>query len=113
MHFSTSAALAAMAVFAGQTLAECTGLVVMMPNPRLCSNYQGPNSWICPDTGAIVGRSGDKWLVWAKGKAANVSVFCAENRKEANGLSCDANDLGSFSLDCPSQNFIVTSESLG
>ncbi|KAG6014642.1 hypothetical protein E4U43_006322 [Claviceps pusilla] len=108
MHFSTSAALAATALFAGQTLAACSAWKnYNAAQMKYCHNDGGPNVWRCdPDT--ILTRAGNKWGVFARKGHANISVICSDDIYSYGGLYCPANTAGTFELHCPTDRFIVS-----
>ncbi|KAG5976952.1 hypothetical protein E4U55_007124 [Claviceps digitariae] len=113
MHFSTSAALAAIALFAGQSLAQCTYNVdhtIFQGEMSSCTSAAGPNSWNCGHNGAVIVRvSGHTWIMHAGSTDTTINVSCGNPYKL---VTCTANSWGSFQLDCPDAvrvtNFDIT-----
>ncbi|KAG5986420.1 hypothetical protein E4U43_005516 [Claviceps pusilla] len=100
MQFSTSAALAAMAVFAGQTLAECGlgrvpghGRSTLVPTCKPNSSM----SWFCSRTQSAIARNGATWTLIPGSGLSTIWVLCGDNQTT---MYCRDGALGNFNMDC-------------
>ncbi|KAG5996644.1 hypothetical protein E4U54_002525 [Claviceps lovelessii] len=103
MQFSTSATLAALAIFAGQTLAaQC---VVGAP-PKTGSGAlgacrstgSGDSKWSCAQ-GTTVTKTGDtRFLVHAGGKSTTIKILC--DGQVGLVLTCPAGASGTANVPC-------------
>ncbi|KAG6002010.1 hypothetical protein E4U21_003578 [Claviceps maximensis] len=111
MQFSTSAALAAVAIFAGQSLAACRigrprGFNSFFSHP--CPWVPSTNSWCCPTSGMCATRSGSTWNVSGGKNFGVIDVMCGSADHDVM-MSCDRGSSGTFQFDCaPDQITVAT-----
>ncbi|KAG5984571.1 hypothetical protein E4U55_004227 [Claviceps digitariae] len=103
MQFSTSATLAAVALFAGQTFAICTDgpLTGSGGGLRLPCSQKDPKvkHWVCDNAGtSIVDLPEAGWLLHSGTQNSIVQVTCGDDVRT---LTCSPNSWGGFQLDCP------------
>ncbi|KAG5927142.1 hypothetical protein E4U42_002553 [Claviceps africana] len=101
MQFSTSAAVATIVLFAGQTLAACTpGLPGNAENPQKCE-IGNDHTWTCKD-GTWIHRAGDNKYNIQAGDRPYVGLVasCTSQRSSEAKVHCTADSRGSFHLDC-------------
>ncbi|KAG5946588.1 hypothetical protein E4U53_006564 [Claviceps sorghi] len=110
MRFSASAALAAMAIYAGQTLAVCTNGVVSPTagSPSPCRKTSA-NSWTCKD-GSFVGRTGNTFKIVTRNSRTSFGIWCSNDVYTSSRFTCPANSAGTVDLTCPGNNREVSVE---
>ncbi|KAG5976955.1 hypothetical protein E4U55_007127 [Claviceps digitariae] len=104
MQFSTSAALAAVAVFAGQTLALLAFDCIDGTSLGETLSYTpcrpiAPATWQCIDQ-SVVTHMNSQYYVHAAPGGSNVAWSCPPST-ESDVLMCVGNGLGTFAEDCP------------
>ncbi|KAG6005363.1 hypothetical protein E4U21_000214 [Claviceps maximensis] len=107
MQFSTSAALAAMAIFVGQSLADNCWAV--QPGDHSaeweisnCIPVGGGNQWNCGnDLKAYVARGGNTFAVEAASYEIVIAICCSGTCSPSSYLGCPANGNGQLTLNCP------------
>ncbi|KAG5993251.1 hypothetical protein E4U54_003420 [Claviceps lovelessii] len=112
MKFSSSAALGALALFAGQTFAAVPAGDCQenrQPDGNQAYGYdcnlQGDGTWACPD-GAVVRRSGaTKIRLTAGGERTYVVVTC-DDLKPTPFFSCAAHNSGVQLLPCTNNRIL-------
>ncbi|KAG5952532.1 hypothetical protein E4U53_000607 [Claviceps sorghi] len=99
MQLSTSTALAAIAICAGQTLAGCIpGVPGSATDPQSCT-LKG-NNWNCKD-GTTIQRTGSKFTVITQDRPyVAFSAVCVKDRRIKAGIQCTDRSRGDFDLDC-------------
>ncbi|KAG5947442.1 hypothetical protein E4U53_006420 [Claviceps sorghi] len=100
MHFSLGAALAAMAIYAGQTIAaschEGAPAKTNFEQPQDCV-LTDIDGWYCGN-GVSVERSGDNYIVTPGSRAgATVSIICSAGLKY---YTCNQGPATTFHLAC-------------
>ncbi|KAG5931024.1 hypothetical protein E4U53_001992 [Claviceps sorghi] len=111
MQFSTTTALAAVAIFAGQTLAACWQ--VHVPDAKTAQHKCADgNGWTCGD--AAIGAVGDVYIYTTKKTPQTLEVRCvygtppgqsAPSTTLAYMLHCDAKSVDKFQFHCPTGEF--------
>ncbi|KAG6004053.1 hypothetical protein E4U21_001449 [Claviceps maximensis] len=106
MQFSTSAAVAAIAFCAGQSLAACTeyNFPISTQNLEQCTSpaspNEGPNSWRCGTSGVLVSRiGGNEFIMSSKNDGAMVIISCPGKNQV---YQCDPNSYKIAQLPCKS-----------
>ncbi|KAG6014639.1 hypothetical protein E4U43_006319 [Claviceps pusilla] len=99
MQFSTSAALAVVALFAGQSLANgCSSTIdgtVFQGDHSICTSAAGPNTWKCGRAGTVVGHLGSNtWLVHSGSTRSVVNISCRDAGGKHHTLDCPPNTWG-------------------
>ncbi|KAG5921826.1 hypothetical protein E4U42_005697 [Claviceps africana] len=99
MQITASIALAAMAIFAGQTRAECVADAGVESGATQC-NYR--NSVFDCGAGTTVVKAGDnQWKVTTGDTAVTVvKLWCPSDPNYSLALKCDAHSTGTFTATC-------------
>ncbi|KAG5988683.1 hypothetical protein E4U43_004671 [Claviceps pusilla] len=101
MQFSTSTVLAAIAIFAGQTLAYCKP-ATMKGTSRACTTSDNID-WSCPDGTTIHNYNPDnnnEFIVTTKAKDAYINAFCTNDFVDHLQVRCTAGLTDALTLPC-------------
>ncbi|KAG5984408.1 hypothetical protein E4U43_006174 [Claviceps pusilla] len=111
MQFCISAAVAAIAMYAGQAMANCTPYARPGHNVAIhpCVAGKTAGLYYCGDTGAAVLQSGSTLIVRAGSGTAYIGAFCRDDSNTYTGVQCMAGSWGNIYLDCHGGPFILDS----
>ncbi|KAG5930006.1 hypothetical protein E4U42_003468 [Claviceps africana] len=101
MHFPASTILAAVALYAGQTLAYCSndGGGVKLDNPcHLKGSY-----WICDTNGggSVKQEPDGLWVTASNGQSLTIKAICSKHNSQTLVVSCPRGDLAYYNFECP------------
>ncbi|KAG5989383.1 hypothetical protein E4U54_004347 [Claviceps lovelessii] len=108
MQFSTPSALAVIAIFAGQTLADCSaGRIHGVARP--CTvGATGPNGfWKCPDGTKVQIADGDQYTVFPGTSMTYIRAVCQKDRHKISELQCTPGSPGALSLFCQDNQILI------
>ncbi|KAG5921824.1 hypothetical protein E4U42_005695 [Claviceps africana] len=113
MKFSAPAALAAMVIYAGQTLAVCQLQVIPLWSQLVAKCSQSGDRWDCREYG-VIDRSGNTFNIKAGNQLlTSYLAYCDAGSAGRKYMACTANARGSFDMDCPgSQAYIEVWEGI-
>ncbi|KAG5976953.1 hypothetical protein E4U55_007125 [Claviceps digitariae] len=111
MQFSTSAALAVMAIFAGQTLAQSDStqcVVGAMDLTQLVYTpcVKGPGKWTCQYGAVVTYKDGVYYAQTTPPYGASIAFQCPN--ADPSLMSCLPSASGEFSAGCPPETITIS-----